>query len=369
MRMSVSKIPASPKGPDEYERRFRVGGARPASVEDVGLAELARKLAPVRPSPEAQAVPEYDQWGAAPIEAATPHSAVAFVRGKPSGPARRDLEATQISGFAVPCSRDLRYPGPATGRRSGPWTRTLAPVGAALLFGAALFVAVFVPKGGSTGARSHITQPALVKIVGSGELPTAVHADASPAATRSSAASEPSPNDLAAPTPVAPQPTAPTSWARIATPWALSWRSQPLRPAGPAPPEATAGPSVTHVSVAAPPDAPQRPAGAVPMVESEVVPRAQPDLARPTKLSRKTPVRWMVAKTATTAPSAATEMRRKPQRPGELIIPSAPTAPQPAATSAAAQEPVHPVTLFGTLAGALGASTVDQTASKGDWAI
>ena len=156
MRMSVSKIPASPKDyPDEYERRFRVGVARSARVEDAGLAELARKLAPVRPSPEAQAVSEYDQCGTAPVEA--PHSAIAFVRGKPSGPARRDLEATQISGFAVPCSRDLRYPGPATGRRSGRWTRTLAPAGAALLFGAALFVAVFGPKGGSTGERSHIT--------------------------------------------------------------------------------------------------------------------------------------------------------------------------------------------------------------------
>src|ERR1700721_937293 len=70
--MSISKIPASPKNyPDEYERRFRGGGVRPASVEDVGLAELARKLAPVRPSPEAQAVSEYDQLEAAPIEAAT----------------------------------------------------------------------------------------------------------------------------------------------------------------------------------------------------------------------------------------------------------------------------------------------------------
>ena len=134
--MSVSKIPASPKDyPDEYDRRLRDRGALPASVEDAELAELARKLAPVRPSPEAQAVSEYDQWGAAPIEAETPHSAIAFVRGKPSGPARRDLEATQISGFAVPCSRDLRYPGPAMGRRSGRWTRTLAPAGAALLFG------------------------------------------------------------------------------------------------------------------------------------------------------------------------------------------------------------------------------------------
>ena len=121
VRMSVPKIPASPKDyPDEYEPRFLVGGARPASAEDAGLAELARKLAPMRPLPEAQALSEYDQWGAAPIEAATPHSAIAFVRGKPSGPARRDrdLEATQISGFAVPCSRDLRYPGPARGRLS-----------------------------------------------------------------------------------------------------------------------------------------------------------------------------------------------------------------------------------------------------------
>jgi hypothetical protein len=105
VRMSVSKIPASPKNyPDEYERRFRVGGARPACVEDVGLAELARKLAPVRPSAEARAVSEYE-WGAAPIEAATRHSAIDFVRSRPGGPARRDLEATQISGFRSPVAR------------------------------------------------------------------------------------------------------------------------------------------------------------------------------------------------------------------------------------------------------------------------
>ena len=134
-------------------------------------------------------------------------------------------------------------------------------------------------------------------------------------------------------------------------------------------PEATAAPSATQASVAAPSDAPQRPAEAVPMVESKVVPGAQPDLDRPTKLSRKSPVRGMVAKTAATAPSVATEMRREPQRPGASMIPSAPAAPQTIAASAAAQEPVHPVTLFGALAGALGASA-NQTASKsGDWAI
>ena len=143
--MSVSKIPASPKDyPDEYERRFRVGGARPTSVEDVGLAELARKLAPVCRSPEAQAVSEYDRWGAAPIEAATPHSAVAF--GKPSGHARRDLEATQISGFAVPCSRDLRSPDPATGRRSGRWTGRSRPQARRCCSGPRCFLRFSCPK-------------------------------------------------------------------------------------------------------------------------------------------------------------------------------------------------------------------------------
>jgi hypothetical protein len=77
----------------------------------------------------------------------------------------------------------------------------------------------------------------------------------------------------------------------------------------------------------------------------------------------------MAAKTAATTLSAATEMRRQPRRPAASMIPSAPAAPQTTAASAAAQQPVHPVTLFGALAGALGAPTVDQTASKGDWAI
>jgi hypothetical protein len=362
VRMSVSKIPASPKDyPDEYERRWRAGGARQATVEDAGLAELARKLAPVRPTPEAQAASEYDRWGAAPIEAETPHSATAFVRRKPSGPTRRDLEATQTSGFVVPCSRDPRYSGPATGRRSGRWTRTLSPAGAALLFGAAMFVAVFGPKGGSTGARSHITQPAVVKFVGSEELPTAVEADASPAATASVA---PSPTDLAAPIP----PVAAVSRPGLSQ----SAESNPMRTMSAAP-EATATPSETQASVAASPETPRRPAEAAPVVESKLVPGAQPptpSLDRPAKLSRKTPVRGMVAKTAATAPRAATEMRRQPQHPGAPMIPSAPVAPQTGAASAAAQEPVHPATLFGALAGALGASTVDQTASKsGDWAI
>jgi hypothetical protein len=375
VRMSISKIPASPKNyPDEYERRFRVGGTRPASVEDVGLAELARKLAPVRPSPEAQAVSEYDQLGAAPIEAATTRSAIDFVRSKPGGPARRHLEATQVSGFAAPCSHDVRYPGPGTGRRSGRWTRTLAPAGAALLFGAALFVAVFSPEVGSTGARSHNTQPALLKIVESEELPTAVHADASTAATPSSAASEPPRNDLSAPTPVVPPPIGPVPPvvavnripdSRPAV--SQSAESNPARMMSVLP-EATVAPSAAQASVAAPSDAPRQPAELVPTIERKVLTGAQPrtpNLDRPTKLSRKTLARGMVAKTAATTPSSTAEVRRQPQHPGESPIAPAPATPQTTPASATGQESVNPVThVFGTLAGAL------QTAPKsGDWAI
>jgi hypothetical protein len=108
------------------------------------------------------------------------------------------------------------------------------------------------------------------------------------------------------------------------------------------------------------------------MVEIKLVPGVSPpppNLDRPTKLSRKTPVRVMVAKTVATAPSAPTEMQRQPQRPGEAMITQAPAVPQTTAASAAAQEAVNPLThVFDARAGALRASTVDQTASKsGDW--
>jgi len=139
-------------------------------------------------------------------------------------------------------------------------------------------------------------------------------------------------------------------------------------------PEATAAPSATRASVAAPPDAPQRPAELVPTVERKVLKGAQPprpNLDRPTKLSQKTLVRGMVAKTAATAPSSTAEVRRQPQRPGASTIAPAPATPQTTPAPATGQESVNPVThVFAALAGALGAPTVDQTASKsGDWAI
>ena len=160
--------------------------------------------------------------------------------------------------------------------------------------------------------------------------------------TRSSAASEPSPNDLAAPMAVGPPPAAPAPPVVAVNKIADSGPgvSQSLRTMS-ALPEATAAPSATRASEAAPPDAPQRPAEAAPTVESKVVTGAQPltpNLVRPTKLSRKTPVRVMVAKTAATTPSATAEIRRQPQRPGASTIPPAPAAPQTTAASATGQE-------------------------------
>jgi len=258
--------------------------------------------------------------------------------------------------------------GPAAGRRSGHWTRAasaLVPAVATLLFGTALFVAVFGPKGGPTGVRSTITRPALVKIVSSEERPTNLDVEASSAATPTSALSEP------APASVEPPATAPVAALRRAV--SQSTESDPVRTPS-APPEGTA-PSAILASEAAPLDAPQRPAEAAPKAEGKVVLVAQrgtPKLERTAKLSARPPVSATVAKTVATTPSARAEMPRWPQHPGASTIPQAPTAPHTIAAPAAAQGPVHPTTthVFGARTGVLGPSAVDQTATKsGNWAI
>jgi hypothetical protein len=302
-----------------------------------------------------------------PLEAAKPHPAISFVPGKPSGPARGDLEAPRISGFGVSCSHNRRTVGPTTARRSGGWRRTasaFAPAGAALLFGVALFVRVFWPKGGSTGARSAIMRPALVKIISSEEPPTALHVDASSAAPPSEQSSAG----------VAP----PTTIGVLAAEPAPVRRSPPHGPqchnplyARPAPQDATTAHAAARAGDAAPLDAHQRPLEADPTVGSKIVSAAQaptPNLDLPTKLPRKTSVRVAGAKTAATSPSARAGMRRQPYRPGASTISLTRVAPQTTAAPAAAQEPVNPMTRV--LGAVLEASAVDQTASKsGDWAI
>ena len=255
--------------------------------------------------------------------------------------------------------------GPGAGRRSGRWTKiasALVPAVATLLFGTVLFVTVFGPKGGPTGARSASTRPPLVKVVSSEERPTDVDASSAPIPTL--APSEP------APTSVEPAATAQVATLRPAV--SQSTESNPLRMAS-APPDAPA-PSATLASEAAPLDAPQRPAEA--RAESGgqgrwgAQPRTQ-NLDRIAKLSRRLPVSVTVAKTTATAPSARAEMLRQPQHSGASTIPQAPIEPHTIAAPAAAQKPVNPMThVFGGRTGVLGPSAVDQTATKsGDWAI
>jgi SPOR domain len=254
--------------------------------------------------------------------------------------------------------------GPAAGRRSGRWTTiasALVPAVATLLFGAALFVAVFGSKGGSTGVRRTITRPALVKIVSSEERPTNLDVDASSAATSISARSEP------APASVEPPAAAPVATLRRAV--SQSTESNPARTASAAP-----APWATLASEAAPLDVPQRPAEAAAKAEGEVVVGAQPGtpkLERPARLCARPPVSVTVAKTVAVAPSARAEIPRQPQQSGASTIPAAPIEPHTIAAPAAAQEPVDPMMrVFGARTGMLGPSAVDHTATRsGDWAI
>ena len=154
--MNASWIPPAAKAnPDEYERRLRAGGARQASAEDALLVELARKLAPVRSSPHAQAVSAPGRTDAEPMqppEAATLQPSTAFAPDEPGGTAFVDAEAPHASGFGVPYLHDPNDAGPATRRRSGGWmlrAAALAPAAGAALLGAGLVIAVFGPKGGS----------------------------------------------------------------------------------------------------------------------------------------------------------------------------------------------------------------------------
>ena len=173
-------------------------------------------------------------------------------------------------------------PDPGAGRRSGRWTRiasALVPAVGTLLFGAALFAALFGPKGGPTGARSAIARPALVRIVSSDERPTDLDVDVSsitmPTVWRPG--SRRRPNLVAA----GPALVLGSSWRSAANPTLCAWR--PRHQDAPAP-------SATLASEAAPLGAPQRPAEAGPKVGSKVVVGAQPrtpNLDRIAKLSRR----------------------------------------------------------------------------------
>jgi hypothetical protein len=209
--------------------------------------------------PQDQPISVWIQWGAdqmQPVDSATAHPPISSVPRKPNGPARSDLRTPRISWFSVPSSHDRRRADNATGRRSGRWRRrasALAPACAALLFGTALFAGIFWPKGGSTGARSAVARPALVKILSSEGRPTDLPVDGLFAATPSTAPLEPPRAGVAAPRPVEPPAAAPvTPAAALTAPVPQSAETNPPRTVS-APPDAATAPSATRAGEAAPP--------------------------------------------------------------------------------------------------------------------
>ena len=341
--------------PDKKGRLPRVAGA-----EDARLVNMARKLAPLRLSPQAKAVSECDRWAKGQMESlATPDREMAARRSKQCVSAR-DLEALQTSGFGVRYSNDSRAAGPATSRRSGSWTKTasaLAPVFATLLFGTALSVALYGPKGGANGARSAITRPALVKVVSSEDRSTDLKVGTSSVATPTS---EPSPTGVPAPTSVEPSATA----AAVAAPQSAAWPSEEISSMrmAPAPSDAAAPASATSAGEAAPSDDPWRPA------EAHRPPRGHDKSAR---LSRSSPASATVTETVAAAPSARTGLRRTAQHPAVPAIPLGTAGSQAIAAATAAPQPDKPMThALGARTGVLWTSVVDQAARKsGDWAI
>ncbi len=155
---------------DEDGRRLQAAGPRQTSAED-DVVELARKLAPVRSSPNAPALaaPGWtDTEPGQPFEAATTPPSIGFAPDEASGTASVNLEASQASKLTVPDLHNARDAGRATQRRSRGWifkAASIAPAAGAALLGAGLVIVVFGPKAGSHGP------PKPPPVVAAGQVP------------------------------------------------------------------------------------------------------------------------------------------------------------------------------------------------------
>ncbi|MBV8441545.1 MAG: SPOR domain-containing protein [Hyphomicrobiales bacterium] len=344
---------------DENQRPLGTTGAQPTSLEDAGLLDLARRLAPERRPPDDQAALEPDVEPLRTPEAATLATTVALVPVEPSGSAVRARKALRISGFGATPSREPRDGGRAPGGRAGVWTElasTLAAAGAALI-GAALVIAVFAPRATPPGAPE--TQPFIAAGQGPAEAPrpsgetVAVRGDVDAARL----------GDVA-PVKVVGSEARPIGRDADASSAATTLPAPPAPPVDAAPP-----PPVARAAEAAPHNAPEP--LAAPTAGSKVVTAAQPTAPRlhsRAKLSRGLSARPTDAKTAAAPSDAATATLSETHSP---TAPSTTAGPEATPAPAAPREPVSFVThAFGALAGAIGAPAGDPSASKsGDWAI
>jgi len=356
----------------------------------------------------------------APLQAATASA--------PNEPASVDVEAPEASELGDPQLRDSSRAYFAPQRFAAGWPLKAS---ALALAGAALVGSVFwLGKGGAPGPKQppfiaaaqgpikappptgesvasssdagaipvkEITQPAHVDLASSDGQPVDLNAHASlgnmpassalaptlPAAAQPTAAA--SAGSLVAATvsrPVEAAPVAAPPPAASQFPDSKSVRTASLRPdATSNPMDALPAAALREASPAS--EAPEPPAKRAPRADSEAGAVAQlstPKLDSPTKPSRRSSARMVVAKTEATAPGAAAETGSQPLHLEAPVTAQAPAEAEPQAAStappAADQQPANPLThAFGYIVGALGPVTsalhpVDQTASKsGDWAV
>ena len=352
--MKVSEIRAAAKSNiDEFERSLRVAGDDHPSDEDASLVDLARRLAPVRSSPDAQAVSPADLADAATLQ--TPPGAAP---DEPRGTASAS-EAAQASEFFDSHLHGRTGADPARERRSGGWSRkvsALAPAGAALV-GATLVIAVFGPERGAP------VLPKAPPFIAAAHGPAEARETSGDTAAASSDAgippkdiallaeairSEKRPIGLSADASHGNAPSPPASPVGAAQPAAGSAGPPVDRPVVAAPPAATPpaaaqNPDPEPVRMAsAPPDAAQPAAGpaAGPPVAAALAPVTAPPVANTPTAAAQVPVPEPM-RMATEPPEAAQPAAAPPV--AAAVAPAAAplTAPPPAAAQVPDPEPVR----------------------------
>ena len=396
---------------DELERWLGAARTQQASAEDA-IIEMARRLAPVRWSPHAEAVSEPGRTDTEPTqETAMLRPPIDELPDDPNETATVDVEAKQTSEFDDTDSHLPDEAESAAERRFGGWK---LKVSALTLVGVAMTGAIFALKGGALGlpksppviaAAQRLTK---VQPLSDENVATSGDAGANLLKDSTQPGSEEQPIDLNAqallgnmlpPAAFAPaadgpaQPTAGVSGGTVNTPVVAALiaprasqfpdpkpvRAVSLRPDGT--PIATATPSATDSRKAAQAsDAPKPPARLAPKAARETAGTAQPSTPKldlPTKLSAKSSARVVVAKTDTTALGATTETPSPPVRPGAPVKPekAARAAPQaaaepstaPPAPAVLAQQPVDPTAATTSSGWAVQlAAPKSETEAKGD---
>ncbi len=259
---------------EEFERRLRAAATQLTSAEDALLVEWARRLAPARSSPHAQAVSEPGRTDTKPTQP-TLRPSIDEVPDDRSETATVEIEAKQAYEFDDSSSHDPNEAELATEQGSGGWN---LKVSALALGGVAIIGAIFDLTRGPPVAAT-VNTPIVAALIGAPppaasqfpdpktERSVSLRPDGTPIATWSSSATN---SGMAAQTSDAAKPAKPPSKAgkftarvvvaKADTAAPASAAETPVQLAAPAKPEkaAKAAPKAPQAA-AAPPAAPPAP--------------------------------------------------------------------------------------------------------------